>query len=53
MEQFIEAAIFEEEDPIESVSSRISLGKVFKGGTGLVDIIMEDEAADLFSIDEL
>ena len=41
MEQFIEAAIFEEEDPLTSVSSRISVGRVIKGGTGIIDVAMD------------
>jgi len=49
MEHFIEAAIFEEEDPLKAVSSKISLGKVFNGGTGIVDIIMEDENVNLLT----
>jgi hypothetical protein len=47
MEQFIEAAIFEEEDPLTSVSSRISVGRVIKGGTGIIDVVMDYPAKTL------
>ena len=41
MEQFIEAAVFEEEDPLVSVSAMVGTGRAFGGGTGMVDLVMD------------
>ena len=41
VDHFINAAIFNENDSLTSVSSRICLGKVIKGGTGMCDIILD------------
>ena len=41
VEHFINAAIFNEKDTFESVSSRIALGKVIKGGTGAFDLMLD------------
>jgi DNA-directed RNA polymerase II subunit RPB1 len=38
----INAAIFNDVDNMKSVSSRIMAGKVFKGGTGLCDIMIDN-----------
>lgn len=42
VEQFMTAAVFNEVDSIRSVSSRIMVGQVIKGGTGLCDIMMDN-----------
>jgi DNA-directed RNA polymerase II subunit RPB1 len=44
MEQFIEAAVFEEEDPLVSVSAMVGTGRAFAGGTGMVDLVMDTGA---------
>jgi len=41
MEHFLNAAIFNEVDHVESVSSRIMLGRVIQGGTGAFDLILD------------
>jgi DNA-directed RNA polymerase beta' subunit len=41
MEHFLNAAIFNETDHIESVSSRIMLGRVIPGGTGCFDLMLD------------
>jgi DNA-directed RNA polymerase beta' subunit len=41
MEHFTNAAIFNEKDNINSVSSRIMIGKVINGGTGAFDILLD------------
>ena len=46
IEQFIQAAVFEEVDRVSSVSSRIIAGRVIKGGTGMVDILMDTNAIE-------
>jgi DNA-directed RNA polymerase II subunit RPB1 len=55
MEQFIEAAVFEEEDPLVSVSSMVGTGRAFRGGTGMVDLVMDAgaETASLIDMDFL
>ena len=42
MDQLIQAAVYGEVDYMRSVSSRIMAGQVIKGGTGLCDIILDD-----------
>jgi DNA-directed RNA polymerase beta' subunit len=41
MEHFLNAAIFNETDQVESVSSRIMLGRVIPGGTGCFDLMLD------------
>lgn len=43
MEQLVKAAMFAEKDQLRSVSSRIMLGKVFNGGTGLCKVFLDTE----------
>ena len=43
MDHFINAAIFNETDFLESVSSKIMIGRVVHGGTGSFDILMDTE----------
>jgi len=43
MDHFINAAIFNEKDSTNSVSSRILLGKVIPGGTGAFDLLLDSE----------
>jgi DNA-directed RNA polymerase II subunit RPB1 len=43
IEQLIMASAFNEVDNMRSVSSRIMAGRCFKGGTGLCDILMDNE----------
>jgi DNA-directed RNA polymerase II subunit RPB1 len=43
IEQLITAGIFNETDYMRSVSSRIMAGRVIKGGTGLCDIMLDNE----------
>ena len=43
MDHFINAAVYNEEDNINSVSSRIMLGRVIHGGTGCFDIVLDTE----------
>ena len=43
VEQLITAAAFGEVDHMRSVSSRIMAGRCFKGGTGLCDILIDNE----------
>ena len=40
MDHFINAALFNEVDHIESVSSRIMVGRVINGGTGAFDLLL-------------
>ena len=41
MEHFLNAAIFNEKDNIESVSSRVMLGRVIPGGTGCFELLLD------------
>ena len=41
MEHFINAAIFNEKDSLKSASSRIAVGAVIKGGTGMFDLLLD------------
>jgi DNA-directed RNA polymerase beta' subunit len=43
MDHFINAAIFNEKDTTNSVSSRILLGKVIPGGTGSFELLLDSE----------
>jgi DNA-directed RNA polymerase II subunit RPB1 len=43
VEQLIQAAVFGETDHMNSVSSRVMGGLVMRGGTGLCNIILDDE----------
>jgi DNA-directed RNA polymerase II subunit RPB1 len=41
MDHFINAAIYNEKDTMKSISSRIALGRVFQGGTGSFDLLLD------------
>jgi len=41
MDHFINAAIFNENDHMKSVSSRIAIGRVIQGGTGAFDLFLD------------
>ena len=41
MDHFLNAAIFNEKDHIESVSSRIMMGRVIPGGTGCFELLLD------------
>ena len=41
MDHFLNAAIFNEKDHIESVSSRIMMGRVIPGGTGAFELLLD------------
>ena len=41
MDHFINAAIFNEKDNIQSVSSRIMMGRVIPGGTGMFELFLD------------
>ncbi len=43
MDHFVNAAIFNEKDNLESVSSKVMLGKVVNGGTGCFDLLIDTE----------
>ena len=43
IEVLINAAVFNETDLMRSVSSRIMAGKIFRGGTGLCDVMLDNE----------
>ncbi len=43
MDHFVNAAIFNERDTCESVSSRILLGRVIPGGTGAFSLLLDTE----------
>jgi DNA-directed RNA polymerase II subunit RPB1 len=43
MDHFVNAAIYNEVDTTESVSSRILLGRVIPGGTGAFDLMLDSE----------
>jgi DNA-directed RNA polymerase beta' subunit len=43
VEQLITAAVFNEVDSMQSVSSRIMAGLVVKGGTGMCDVVLDTE----------
>jgi DNA-directed RNA polymerase beta' subunit len=41
MDHFVNAALFNEKDHIKSVSSRIAIGRVISGGTGVFDLLLD------------
>ena len=41
MDHFINASIFNEKDTMKSVSSRIAIGRVISGGTGIFDLLLD------------
>jgi DNA-directed RNA polymerase II subunit RPB1 len=43
MDHFLNAAIYNEKDHIESVSSRIMLGRVIPGGTGAFELLLDTD----------
>jgi DNA-directed RNA polymerase beta' subunit len=43
MEQFINAAAFNETDKLKSVSSRIIIGRMINGGTGYCNLMMDND----------
>ena len=43
MEILTEAAIYNQSDHLKNVSSSIMLGKTFRGGTGICDVMMDNE----------
>ena len=43
MEQFINAAAFNETDKLKSVSSRIIIGRMINGGTGYCELMMDND----------
>jgi DNA-directed RNA polymerase beta' subunit len=43
IEQLIQAAIFQEKDRINSVSSRIIAGRAINGGTGMVNLLLDTD----------
>ena len=43
MEHFVNAALFNETDYLDSVSSEVLIGKVVTGGTGAFDILLDTE----------
>jgi DNA-directed RNA polymerase II subunit RPB1 len=52
IEVLINAAVFNETDFMRSVSSRIMVGKVFKGGTGLCEVLLDNEILENSEFDE-
>ena len=52
IEVLINAAVFNETDYMRSVSSRIMAGKVFRGGTGLCEILLDTEILENSEFDE-
>lgn len=43
VDQLLQAAVFQEVDRVNSVSSRIMLGRVINGGTGMVSLLLDTE----------
>jgi DNA-directed RNA polymerase II subunit RPB1 len=43
IEQFLKASLFNEIDKMNSVSSQIMVGRAFRGGTGLCELILDNE----------
>jgi len=43
IDQLLEAAVFNEVDHLRSVSSRIMIGKTIRGGTGLCDVLIDND----------
>ena len=52
IEVLINAAVFNETDFMRSVSSRIMAGKVFNGGTGLCEVLIDNEILENSEFDE-
>jgi DNA-directed RNA polymerase II subunit RPB1 len=52
IEVLINAAVFNETDFMRSVSSRIMAGKIFRGGTGLCDIMLDNDILENSEFDE-
>jgi DNA-directed RNA polymerase II subunit RPB1 len=52
IEVLINAAVFNETDFMRSVSSRIMAGKIFRGGTGLCDVMLDNEILENSEFDE-
>jgi hypothetical protein len=48
----INAAVFNETDFMRSVSSRIMAGKIFRGGTGLCDVMLDNDILENSEFDE-
>jgi len=46
VDQLVQAAVFQEVDTLSSVSSRIMVGKVIRGGTGMVDLVVDSAALE-------
>jgi hypothetical protein len=42
----LKAALFNEIDKMNSVSSQIMVGRAFRGGTGLCEIVLDDNLLD-------
>lgn len=51
MTELIKASIYEDKDYLRSVSSRIMTGKTIKGGTGLIDIILDIDKLQSINFD--
>jgi DNA-directed RNA polymerase II subunit RPB1 len=43
VEHFVNAAIFSETDTLQSVSSQIMVGKAFTGGTGMCEVLIDND----------
>ena len=41
MDHFVNAALFNEKDHMKSISSRIAVGRVISGGTGVFDLLLD------------
>jgi DNA-directed RNA polymerase II subunit RPB1 len=52
IEVLINAAVFNETDLMRSVSSRIMAGKVFRGGTGLCEVLIDNNILENSEFDE-
>ena len=52
IEVLVNAAVFNETDFMRSVSSRIMAGKVFNGGTGLCEVLIDNEILENSEFDE-
>ena len=46
IEVLVNAGVFNETDFMRSVSSRIMAGKIFRGGTGLCDVMLDNEVLE-------
>lgn len=52
MTELIKASIYEDKDYLRSVSSRIMTGKTIKGGTGLIDVILDIDKLQSINFDK-